>query len=133
MIFWIAVIVTIIAGLLAFVASHYDWFEVYAGSIITFAGGLIATIIMLVAIIVAHVGTDGYIAKSYERYDSLTYQYENNVYDNENDLGKRELLVDIQKWNEDLANNRENQDDFWVGIFTANIYDQFAFIEWEEE
>lgn len=133
MIFWIAVIVTIIALSLALVAERCVWLNVMAGSAITFGVGLVVSLIMLLVIIVEHAGNDGYVAKMYERYDSLTYQYENNVYDNENDLGKRELLVDIQKWNEDLANNRENQDDFWVGIFTANIYDQFAFIEWEEE
>ena len=38
-------------------------------------------------------------------------------------------MTDIQDWNEDLAKYREIQDDFWIGIYIPNVYDQFEFIE----
>ena len=89
-------------------------------------------IIELIVMGCNHLGVDGYIAMMNTRREMLVYQLENDIYDNENDLGKRELMTDIQSWNEDLANNKERQDDFWLGIFTPNIYDQFEFIELEE-
>lgn len=90
---------------------------------------LIASIVMLVVIIEANTNVDAYVAENQMRYEMLVYQYENDIYDNDNDLGKRDLMEDIQKWNEDLAYYREAQDDFWVGIFHPNVYDQFEFIE----
>lgn len=51
------------------------------------------------------------------------------MYRLDNDLGKRELMVDIQKWNTDLTRHKALETDFWVGIFYPNIYDQFEFIE----
>ena len=90
---------------------------------------LIASIVMLVEIVVRNTNVDAYIAENQMRYEMLVYQYENDIYDNDNDLGKRDLMEDIQEWNEDLAYYREAQDDFWVGIFHPNVYDQFEFIE----
>ena len=95
--------------------------------------GCIAVIISIIVMLCSYTGVDGYIAASNARHDSLVYQYENDIYDNDNDLGKRELIKDIQNWNEDLARYKENQDNFWIGIYIPNIYDQFEFIEFEKE
>lgn len=88
----------------------------------------IAVIIMTICIIVNNSGISGLIAANQQRYDSLVYQLENDIYDNENDLGKKELYNQIQDWNEDLAKGKALQHDVWVGIFWPDIYDQFEFI-----
>lgn len=57
------------------------------------------------------------------------YQYENNMYDNDDDIGKKQLMNQIQHWNEDLAFGKEMQRDFWIGIFIPNVFDQFQHID----
>ena len=122
MLFWTFVII-IIAG---FVLFAFDLENL--GITISVIGifGIIASVVVLA---INYIGSDGYIARMNTRYETLVYQYENDIYDNDNDLGKRELMVDIQNWNEDLSSRRERQRDFWIGIYIPNIYDQFEFIE----
>lgn len=122
MLFWTFVII-IIAG---FVLFTFDWENL--GITISVIGifGIIASVVVLA---INYIGIDGYIARMNTRYETLVYQYENDIYDNDNDLGKRELMVDIQNWNEDLSSRRERQRDFWIGIYIPNIYDQFEPIE----
>ena len=128
MIFWIFVLLAVVGIGLAFYlddrCSDYSFLPGVIGFL-----SLIVSIVMLVIIIVNNSNVDAYIAENQMRYDMLVYQYENDIYDNDNDLGKRDLMEDIQDWNEDLAYYREAQDDFWVGIFHPNVYDQFEFIE----
>ena len=122
MLFWIFVIM-IIGG---FVLWCTDWEDF---GIVISAFGVIGLLISIVVIACNFIGVDGYIARMNTRYETLVYQYENDIYDNDNDLGKRELMVDIQNWNEDLSSRRERQDDFWIGIYIPNIYDRFEYIE----
>lgn len=79
-----------------------------------------------------YIGVDAQVEEYKIRYDSLVYQYENDFYENDNDVGKRELLTDILKWNEDIAYRKKIQYDPWVGIYWADIYDQFEFISLEK-
>lgn len=91
---------------------------------------VIVVIGCLTAIIVRHTAVDAYVAENQERYKSLTYQLENDLYDNDNDIGKKDLYDEIREWNEDLAYFQSVQDDFWIGIFYPNVYDQFEFIDY---
>ena len=129
MIFWITLIAFLFFLVLAIIFADswdFEWLGMLS-AVLAFAAG-IAAAIMLVAIIVNNVGVEASIESNKQRYDSLVYQAENNMYDNDNDLGKKELVNQIQEWNEDLARGKAFQDDFWVGIFYADIYDEFDFI-----
>lgn len=128
MLFWLVVLsIVVCLGLAVYLEKR---FRDYSGPFLVIAIiGFIVAIIMLIVIIVENTNVDAYVAENQMRYEMLVYQYENDIYDNDNDLGKRDLMEDIQEWNEDLAYYREAQDDFWVGIFHPNVYDQFEFIE----
>ena len=128
MIFWLVLLSLVVSlGLAVYVEKR---FGDYSGLFLVIAFlSFLVTIIMLVVIIVDNTNVDAYVSENQMRYEMLVYQYENDIYDNDNYLGKRDLMEDIQKWNEDLAYHRKAQDDFWVGIFYPNVYDQFEFIE----
>lgn len=125
----VILVVAVICILAAVVTSLFDW----EGTTIGFAsvGALLITIDILCAINIAYqnVHAKGFVEACKQRYNSLVYQLENNLYDNDNDLGKKELYDQIQYWNEDLAKGKALQNDFWLGAFYPDVYDQFNFIE----
>ena len=132
MLFWIFVSLLIVG--IAFTVIYaktnnceLHWTEI-VGILLTIFGGL-CVLVSLLIIVYSQANIKADVAAFNQRYESLVYQYENDIYENDNDLGKRELMVDIQEWNEDLARNRELQDNFWIGIYVPDIYDQFEFIE----
>ena len=129
MIFWITLIALVVFAVLAIVffdSWDFEWVSMLSTIISAIAG--IAFVIMLIVVIANNVGIEASIEASKQRYESLVYQAENNLYENDNDLGKKDLVNQIQEWNEDLARGKALQDDFWVGVFYADIYDEFDFI-----
>lgn len=95
-----------------------------ATAILTFT-----VVIMGIAGFCVKVNADATIARCEQVYESLVYQLENDIYENDNDLGKKELYDAIQDWNADLAEGRVMQDNVWVGMFYTDMYDQFEFID----
>ena len=129
MIFWITLIAVVVFSVLAIIffdSYDFEWVSMLSTIIAVIAG--IAFVIMLIVVIGNNVCIDARIEENKQRYESLIYQAENNLYENDNDLGKKELANQIQEWNEDLARGKALQDDFWVGILSADIYDEFNFI-----
>ena len=129
MIFWITLIAVVVFAVLAIVffdSLDFEWVSMLSTIISVIAG--IAFVVMLIVVIANNVRVEASIEANKQRYESLIYQAENNLYENDNDLGKKELANQIQEWNEDLASGKALQDDFWVGIFYADIYDEFNFI-----
>ena len=92
MLFWMTIIVTILGLLLFEILFEHD-FEiscVISGVISGLAA--IALLIEIIVLAVNYIGVNGYIQRMNTRHDMLVYQYENDIYDNDNDLGKRELI-----------------------------------------
>jgi heme/copper-type cytochrome/quinol oxidase subunit 2 len=135
MIFWIFLILLAIS--VFFLVLYYkkwdnypynkDWIEVV--SMFVLVTSALAVLIMSIFVINANVGVEGKIASNEQRYESLVYQLENEIYENDNDLGKYDLYNQIREWNEDLAKGKAMQNDFWFGIFYPDIFDKFEFIE----
>ena len=93
----------------------------------------LAVVVSIAVMIDRYSHADADVAKYQQRYESLTYQYENDFYNNDNDVGKYELVSQIEYWNTDLAYRKTIQRDFWLGIYYPNIYDQFEFIKLDKE
>lgn len=128
MIFLITLIAFVVFLVLSiiFVDSDFELIYMFSDCLTLVAEATAA--IMLTVIIVNNVVAKAKIESNKQRYDSLVYQAENNLYENDNDLGKKDLANQIQEWNEDLAKGKKLQNDFWVGIFIPDIYDEFEFI-----
>ena len=135
MFFWIFLILLAIS--VFFLVLYYkkwdnypynkDWIEVV--SMFVSVASALVVLIMSIFVIIANVGVEGKIASNEQRYESLVYQVENEVYENDNDLGKYDLYNQVREWNEDLAEGKAMQNDFWFGIFYPDIFDEFEFIE----
>ncbi len=102
-----------------------------------FQVGIIIIILTAIAILASvaimcenYFTADSKVAADHERYKSLVYQLENDLYENDNDLGKKALYDEIREWNEDLAFGKSIQRDFWLGIFYPDVFDQFQFIDY---
>lgn len=95
---------------------------------IAFVLTLIALLISTIGLASVYISADASVAKWETQYESLTYQLENNLYDNDNDIGKKELMDEIREWNGNLAYCKEIQRNFWIGIYYPNVYDNFEFI-----
>ena len=94
-------------------------------------GGVATTVVnifLTIIIITNLVNAPGFVASNHQRYDSLVHQVESGMYNNDNEYGKKELANQVQEWNEDLAEGKALQKNFWVGIFYPNVYDEFEFI-----
>lgn len=136
MILWISIFVTVICLVIFIISSNkYDgaWDAIGAislvFSIIAFA---LSTVLGGISII-ARTGADAYLASMQEKRSALVYQLENDIYDNDNDLGKKELYSEITEYNCDVAEGKIKQNNIWVRNLYCNVYDELELIEFPEQ
>ena len=136
MILWISIFVTVICLVIFIISSNkYDgaWDAIslisLVFSIIAFASSTVLGGIS----IVARAGADAYLASMQEKRSALVYQLENDIYDNDNDLGKKELYSEITEYNCDVAEGKIKQDNIWVYNLYCNVYDELELIEFPEQ
>ena len=105
-------------------------FKVIGGVIATL--GVIALTVMLIILPINHIGTKASIAGDQERYEALMYKVESGACRDEFGLLNKEVLDEVQDWNEYVVRRKNLQRDFWIGVFYPNIYDQFETIDYEK-
>lgn len=113
--------------------SKYDALSAFGTILIIIAAFLIiAAIVMGIVILVENSGTDAKLEDLRQRGEILEYQLENDLYDNDNDLGKKELYSEIEDYNSTIVKGKAMQNDFWYGIFYPDIYDHLEPIDYKK-
>ena len=98
-------------------------------------GGIITAIssICVVASLMGMIGTyttiDAYVEKNNIKYESICYKLETESAKDEFGIRDKDIIDEVQDWNEDLIYHQTMQDNFWLGIYYPNVYDQFKIIE----
>lgn len=112
-----------------FLYYHDELFDIISFIITVISAGLL--IIMLLILPFCHIGKNAAVELNNERYKALTYKVESGACRDEFGLLSKEVLDEIQEWNESVMRNKRLQNDFWVGVFVPDIYDELETINYE--
>ena len=139
MILWISIAITIISALVLIISLNkvsnfcVFWDTIASISIVLIVLFFIVSAVLGVIAISASVGSESYLASMQEKRIALVYQLENDLYDNDNDLGKKELYSEIIEYNCDVAKGKIMQDNIWVYNLYSDVYDDLELIEFDAE
>ena len=135
MVLWISIFVAVICFVIFIISSNkYDgaWDAINLISLLLSITTFVLSIALGGISIVARAGADAYLASMQEKRSALVYQLENDIYDNDNDLGKKELYSEITEYNCDVAEGKIKQNNIWVYNLYCNVYDDLELIEFPE-
>ena len=143
MLFWLFVIIMIV-GIVLYIVGHRYWdFKKHhflheyggticgTGAVISVLSG-IAIIIMGIILCCTYINVDAKVAENKERYTALEYKVTSGACRDELGLLSKEVIDEVQDWNEDLVYYQNVQDNFWIGIFYPNLFEQFETIDYEK-
>ena len=136
MVLWISIFVTVICFVIFIISSNkYDgaWDAISLISLVFSITTFVLSIGLGGISIIARAGADAYLASMQEKRSALVYQLENDIYDNDNDLGKKELYSEITEYNCDVAEGKIKQNNIWVYNIYPNVYDELELIEFPEQ
>lgn len=125
-------ILTVVAVIISYIAlNKYDAEGIgIASTTITVFAGLALVVCSIVSICI-YSSADATAAEYNAERRSLIYQLNNNLYDNDNDLGKKDLYDQITAYNKDVVSGRELHDKFLTACFYPDIYDDLELIEFD--
>ena len=139
MILWISIAITIISALVLIISLNkfsnfcVFWNTIASISIVLIVLFFVVSAVLGVIAISASVGSESYLASMQEKRNALVYQLENDLYDNDNDLGKKELYSEIIEYNCDVAKGKIMQDNIWVYNLYSDVYEDLELIEFDAE
>ena len=130
MIFWLCILIMVV-GIVLWVIGCKEYIDGMwmTGVMLAIVTG-IAVIAMSIGLCVTYSTVDAEIAMNEELYKAITYKVESGACRDEFGLLSKEVIDEVQEWNEDILYYQNMQDNFWVGIFYPDIYDQFKTIDY---
>ena len=134
MILWISIAITIISAIVSIISfnkfSNF-WDVITSISIALSVLFFIISAVLGVIAVSASVGSESYLASMQEKRNALVYQLENDLYNNDNDIGKKEFYSEIAEYNCDVAKGKIMQNNIWVYNLYADVYDDLELIEFD--
>ena len=134
MILWISIAITIISAIVLIIS--FNKFSNF-WDVITFISIALSILFFIISAVLgviavsASVGSESHLASMQEKRNALVYQLENDLYNNDNDLGKKELYSEIAEYNCDVAKGKIMQNNIWVYNLYADVYDDLELIEFD--
>ena len=128
MLFWLFIILFVV-GIILYKVFEFEFLGDF-GYFISIISGL-AVIISLFIIIGEYTTMDSYLEKTREQYKAITYKIESDSCPDEFGLLNKEVIDEIQEWNKDVRFYQNIQDNFWLGIYYPNVFDEFETIEYK--
>ena len=128
MLFWSFIIIFVV-GIILYKVFEFEFLGDFGYLISTLSG--LAVIISLFLIIGEYTTMDSYLEKTREQYKAITYKIESDACRDEFGLLNKEVIDEIQEWNKNVRFYQNIQDNFWLGIYYPNVFDEFETIEYE--
>lgn len=143
MLFWLFVVIFVVGISLIILGNvlykHYNdnhclykykWYIESAGEWMSGISGAVLAV-MLIILCCQHIGVNAQVEKNKEIYDALEYKVTSGSCRDELGLLSKEVIDEVQEWNKNVVYYQNIQNDFWVGIFYPNVFDQFEIIDYE--
>lgn len=93
-------------------------------------GAAVVVIIMLMALMIIHIDAPAEFARKQAEYEALSWEVSNDIYAADDDvLGRKELYNQVREWNKSVAGCKAKANDFWIGIFVPDYYNNLQLIE----
>lgn len=127
----ILIIASIVISYIALDKWDADWLRITSAVISLFAG--LALVVCGIISICIYSNASATAAEYSVERQSLVYQLENDLYNNDNDLGKKELYDQITEYNKNIVSGRELSHKFLTTCFYPDIYDDLELIEFDKE
>lgn len=130
MLFWLVAIIFVVGITMMVVGANKGYWNLEnVGFAITLIFG-IALVIMIIILCCQHIGIDARVEKNFEIYNAIEYKVTSGACRDELGLLSKEVIDEVQNWNKDVKYYQAVQDDFWIGIFYPNVFDQFETIDY---
>lgn len=130
MLFWLAVIVFVAGIVMRIIMNKKRWWKLDCPSFFTIFMSSVVLVIMIIILCFQYIGVDARVEKNFEIYNAIEYKVTSGACRDELGLLSKEVIDEVQNWNKDVKYYQAVQDDFWIGIFYPNVFDQFETIDY---